>query len=319
MPTSSASSADVVAWKPDVELGAGFVQTILRFEPDYDGDVTATLVRNDPLVNGAAGAVLYLHGFIDYFFQRHVADEFTRRRYNYYALDLRKYGRSLSTIHPNFCKQISEYFPEISSAIEIILGEGSNQIVLKAHSTGALPALLYAKEGSHGDRVSRIILNSPFLDFKEPAAQTRLAAWIGGFLPFAKKGNPVNRWYGKSLHVSGKGEWTFNTALKPLDGFPAYYGWVRAVVEAHDRVRAGLHLSQPVLVLHSDRSLDGSTWKEEFHRADLILDVEDIKSLSSRLGPRVDRREIAGAKHDVMLSQADVLPNAVVAIFDWLR
>jgi alpha-beta hydrolase superfamily lysophospholipase len=309
----------VSRWEPDTELGSGFVQMTLHFEPDYDGPVTATLIRNDPFIDDATGTVLYLHGFIDYFFQRHVAIEFTRRKYNYYALDLRKYGRSLSTIHPNFCKEIAEYFPEISAAFEIIENEGSQAVILMAHSTGALAALLYAKEGRYHDRVSRIILNSPFLDFKEPAMQTRLAAWIGGFLPFAKKTDPVNRWYGRSLHVSCKGEWTFNTTLKPLDGFVAYYGWVRAVVRAHDRIRAGLGVAQPILVLHSDKSLDGSKWTDEFHRADLVLDVEDIKSRSPRLGARVECREVPGAKHDVLLSQPDVLPKAFGAIFDWLR
>ena len=82
-------------WVCDPELGERFVQTSLRFPPDYDGEVTATLVRNEPLVSRAKGAVLYLHGFIDYFFQSHLADAFNGAGYNFYALDLRKHGRSL--------------------------------------------------------------------------------------------------------------------------------------------------------------------------------------------------------------------------------
>src|SRR5699024_9235114 len=39
-------------------------------------------------------AVLYVHGFTDYFFQRDLADFFTRHGYAFYALDLRKCGRS---------------------------------------------------------------------------------------------------------------------------------------------------------------------------------------------------------------------------------
>src|SRR5687768_3536362 len=81
-------------WVRDPELGDGFVQTTMRFLPDYDGEVIATLVRNEPLVSQAKGAVLYLHGFIDYFFQRHVAEAFNGAGYDFYALDLRKYGRS---------------------------------------------------------------------------------------------------------------------------------------------------------------------------------------------------------------------------------
>ena len=56
--------------------------------------MVATLVR----LRAAAPtrrAVLYLHGFVDYFFQTHLAEFFTERGYDFYALDLRKYGRSL--------------------------------------------------------------------------------------------------------------------------------------------------------------------------------------------------------------------------------
>ena len=40
-------------------------------------------------------AVLHVHGFADYFFQTVAADCWVERGYDFYALDLRKYGRSL--------------------------------------------------------------------------------------------------------------------------------------------------------------------------------------------------------------------------------
>lgn len=307
-----------VRWTPDTELPS-FVQTTLHLLPDYDGEVTATLVRNEPLVGRGAVAVLYLHGFIDYFFQDHVARAFNARGYDFYALDVRKYGRSLSERHPNFCKDFDEYFPEITAALEIMEAEGRRTVTLLAHSTGALSGALYAKEGRHRDRITRLIFNSPFLDFKEPKWKTRPGALFGAMFPFARKSNPVNRWYGKSLHASAKGEWHFNTRMKPLDGFDAFFGWIRAVVKAHERIADGLALPQPILVLHSDRSLDGDDWREEFHRADLILGVDDMIRLGPTLGPRVTMVEIAGGKHDLTLSQPDVVPKVFDAIFGWLE
>ena len=307
----------VPRWTPDTEL-SGYVQSTLRLPPDYDGEVTATIVRNDPLVSSPAGAVLYIHGFIDYFFQDHVARAFNARGYDFYALDLRKYGRSLSTRHPNFCKNFDEYFPEISAALQIMEAEGHARVVLFAHSTGALPAALYAREGTHKARIARLIFNSPFLDFKEPKWKTRPAALVGSWFPFVRKSNPVNRWYGPSLHSSAKGEWTFNLRLKPLEGFDAFLGWVHASAKAHDRVARGLGLPQPILVLHSDRSLDGDRWSDQFHRADLILNVDDIARLSPRLGNQVDAVPIAGGKHDLTLSQRDVIPRVFQVMFDWL-
>ena len=57
-------------------------------------------------------AVLYLHGFVDYFFQTHLAEFFTDRGFDFYALDLRKYGRSLLPHQtPNFCARPRRLLP----------------------------------------------------------------------------------------------------------------------------------------------------------------------------------------------------------------
>jgi hypothetical protein len=49
-------------WVKD-DLGERFVKAALHFRDDYDGRVTATVVRNRSLVSQPSGAVLYLHGF----------------------------------------------------------------------------------------------------------------------------------------------------------------------------------------------------------------------------------------------------------------
>src|SRR3954470_24397879 len=126
------------AWRPDALL-PGFEALELQFPPDYDGPVCATLVR---LPGGEArrGAVLYVHGFIDYFFQRHMAERFAAEGYAFYALDLRKYGRSLRPHqHPNFCKNIAECYGDISAALGII----GTHVLLAGHSTGGLVTALY--------------------------------------------------------------------------------------------------------------------------------------------------------------------------------
>ena len=59
------------AWAPDV-LGAGFEQRTVELEPDDEGDVVVTVVRHVPPTDEPlrpARAVLYLHGWSDYFFQ----------------------------------------------------------------------------------------------------------------------------------------------------------------------------------------------------------------------------------------------------------
>ena len=288
-------------WPEDPELGSGFGYKTLSFADDYDGPVTATLVRTEPSLGTSKPAILYLHGFIDYFFQKHVARRFNEAEHNFYALDLRKYGRSLNgATHPNICLSFEEYFEEITRALEIIVGEGHTSVMLMAHSTGALPAALYAKDRDKNRFITRIIFNSPFLAM--PRSGTGVLAWLGQWLPFWKTDNRINTWYVQSLRKGYKGEWEFNLAFKPLTGFPAYYGWIRSVVLAQRRIEEGLGLEQPVLVMHSDKSADDKEWSERLHRADLVLKVDDIKRLGPSLGPGVVMKEIPDGKHDLTLS-----------------
>ncbi len=310
MPSSS--------WPTDPELGSGFGYQTFSFEDDYDGPVTATLVRNEPLLKRGKPAILYLHGFIDYFFQKHVACRFNEAEHDFYALDLRKYGRSLNRAkYPNICLAFEEYFPEITKAVEIIADESQSSVVLLAHSTGALAGALYAKDGSKRAFITRIILNSPFLAIPQGAVYAAIGAWIGKRWPFRDTDNRINKWYAKSLHRDYKGEWDFNTAFKPIEGFPAYYGWIRAVVLVQKRIEDGFGLQQPVLVMHSDKSANDKEWSDKLHRADLVLKVEDIKKLGPRLGNRVVMKEISDGKHDLTLSLEEPRELCLKTMVEW--
>src|SRR5690349_18934674 len=92
-------------------LGAPYQRRVIDLGTDDEGPVVATLVsRAAPTPTHRA--VLYVHGYVDYFFQEHLADFYGSRGFDFYALDLRKYGRSLMPYQtPNFVRSISEYFP----------------------------------------------------------------------------------------------------------------------------------------------------------------------------------------------------------------
>ncbi|MBK7822873.1 MAG: hypothetical protein IPJ61_17895 [Tessaracoccus sp.] len=78
-------------WSPDTELD-GYEQLVflLPEEPTYalepENSLVATLVRHD--APRYPSALLYLHGWKDYFFQTHLADEIDGPGYDFYALDL---------------------------------------------------------------------------------------------------------------------------------------------------------------------------------------------------------------------------------------
>lgn len=289
-------------WRPDPLL-EGFEAKTFDFAPDYDGAVAATLVRLRA-GNAPRGAVLYVHGFVDYFFQRHMALRFAQEGYAFYALDLRKHGRSLlAHQHPCFCKRIEEYYPEITRALEEI----GQPALLAGHSTGGLVCSLYAAEGEHRDRLRALWLNSPFFEFNSLTTsrlQTRFAAALGRVFPFLNNPRALSSGYVKSLHRSFGGEWDFDLRLKPVQGFPAYFGWLAAIADAHARAHAGLGLQLPVLSMHSDE-------------ADIVLDWRDIARWSRTLGPQVSVLAFPGGLHDLVLSRAPVREEVFRQLFSW--
>jgi len=306
------------AWAPDAAL-PGFEAATLELPDDQEGPVVATLVRLR--APGAGRAVLYIHGFIDYFFQAHMAERYVAAGYDFYALDLRKHGRSLRPHQrPNFCRDLAEYFPEIDAALDVVAAEtGGAPLLLNGHSTGGLLAALYAHAGARREHIAALFLNSPFFAFNKPAPLLRAVpavARLGARLPYLRV-DTLTPLYAQSVHRSHRGEWEFDLAWKPLAGFPVLAGWVRAVHLAQRRVAAGLAIERPVLVMHAARSLLAARWSEEFMRVDTVLNIADMRRLAPRLGPDVTVVAIEGGMHDLMLSAAPAREQVFAELFAW--
>jgi len=308
-------------YQPDV-LGPDFEQRVLPQPADYEGAVQSTLVRQRA-VGPAPKAVLYIHGFNDYFFQREMALRYQQHGYQFYALDLRKYGRSwLPHQRPNNVRDLREYYADIDAALAVMQAEGHPTVLLSAHSTGGLIAALYAQEGVNRAAVSALFLNSPFLALAQGWAGQHLglplAAAVGRFAPGLKIPGTLPSHYGASLHRQHRGEWDYYLPWKPLAVFPITTGWLRAIHAGHRRVRRGLAIAVPVLVLHAERTVQGHGWSDEYFRADGVLNVRNIRALAPRLGPRVTVRAIAGGMHDLVLSRRPVRERVYQELFAWL-
>jgi alpha-beta hydrolase superfamily lysophospholipase len=290
------------AWQPD-RLLEGFEALEQRMPDDYDGAVVATLVRL-PAKSAPRGAVLYVHGFSDYFFQRHMAERFAAEGYVFYALDCRKHGRSLRAHqHPCFCKQVHEYFADLDWALREI-GE---PVLLCGHSTGGLVCALYAHAGMARPQVRALWLNSPFFEFKQPPKrrwQLVIAGWLGSFAPFLSGKGGLRPEYVESLHRDWRGEWVFDLTLKPHPGFPIFCGWIRAIRKAQARLQAGLDISCPVLVMHSNE-------------ADINLDWHHMTRWGPGLGARVTLAAFPGGLHDLVLSPREIRDAVFDQLFAW--
>ncbi|REE95741.1 alpha/beta hydrolase [Thermomonospora umbrina] len=305
-------------------LGPGYEAIVLPMGEDSEGEVVATLVRRratDP----SRRAVLYVHGFVDYFFQKHLADFYVDLGFDFYALDLRKYGRSLlSHQTPNYVESLTEYFAEIDEAVRIIReDDGHDVLLVNAHSTGGLTTALWADRVKGRGLVDGLFLNSPFLDINEPAplriAGDVLARALRGVRPKAKLPAPTSGRYARSLHRDHEGEWEFDLRWKPPTGFGVRAAWLAAIRRGQARLRAGLAIDVPVLVMASTQSVRRRPGVADLSNADAVLDVEHMARWAPRLGPHVTLVRIDGGLHDLVLSAKRARDQVFGELERWIR
>src|SRR4051794_30353187 len=146
-------------------LGEPYYTEPIDLQDDDEGEVVATLVSREA-GRPTGRAVLHVHGFADYFFQRPMADYWVERGYDFYAIDLRKYGRSIRDHHTaNFVTDLADYYTEIDEAYRrVVERDGHDHVVVSAHSTGGLITALWAHDRQ--PRLAGLVLNSPWLDLQ---------------------------------------------------------------------------------------------------------------------------------------------------------
>ena len=289
----------------------GFNIQKLKLADDYQGKVEATLISRKASKQSQK-AILYIHGFVDYFFQNNLADWANNIDINFYAIDLRKYGRSLLPHQmPNMARSMSEYFEEIDMAIDIIKNKDKNNfLILMGHSTGGLISSLYANLHRSDNSIDALILNSPFFDMNKPTWFKKTAlpvtAFIGKNFPNISSPEGLKEGYAKSLHKDFKGEWDFNLDYKPILGYKINLGWVAAIHYAQQELQKGLDITCPVLVMYSSKSVTPGNYHHSMHTADSVLDAEDISKYADVIGKNVTKVEIIDGMHDLILSKKDV-------------
>lgn len=288
--------------RPDV-LGGGWVARTLPLAPEAGEEVVATLVSRGAAPH-SRHAVLYVHGYCDYFFQTHLAERWEALGFTFHALDLRRYGRSLRPHQtPNFCTDLAVYDEELDAACRIIREAGCDRLVVTGHSTGGLVTALWANR--RRGMVDAMVMNSPWLELagnrllRGPV--TAALDVVGAIAPMMVVSG-LGPHYGRSIHRSGGGEWDYDLDWKPIDGFPVRAGWFRAIRRGHAELAAGLSIDAPVLVCCSTESGPNDRWHDAIMRTDSVLDVEQIAARAPRLGPDVTVERIEGGIHDLALS-----------------
>ncbi|WGW11129.1 alpha/beta hydrolase [Saxibacter everestensis] len=332
-------------WQPDI-LGTGFEQLALPLDDDSQGSVVATLIRYRPssqsatAPNAAANGttrlasqdqpnapaaktnVLYVHGWSDYFFQTELAQFWHHAGANFYALDLRKYGRSLGPHQtPGYITSLTTYDEDIEAALKVIQTENpESRLILNGHSTGGLTLSLWANR--HPGVADGLVLNSPWLEFQWKS-RARMA--ISPFVNLSAKtrpGSPIPivmpDFYARTVSFANEGLLEYNVDWRPSRGFAIYPAWLNAIFTAHSQVAEGLRIDCPALVLLSSKSLLHARWSEDMNESDVALDVDVVAHRALSLGETVTVSRVPGAVHDIVLSPKSVRERGFAEITRWL-
>jgi alpha-beta hydrolase superfamily lysophospholipase len=304
-------------------LGPDYQQLVLEFPDDYEGKVVATLVRKKTS-QATTKAILYIHGFIDYFFQTEMADQFNQQGFDFYALDLRKYGRSrLGHQQLYNVRDLSEYDAEINKALEIIQAEGHDAVLLSGHSTGGLICTLFAAHHPQHSLIKGLWANSPFYDFNMSEFEKNKAlpqlSKLGRLLPNLTIPSGLNKWYVPSLHCHYHGEWNFNLEWKQPSYKMVKLSFVRAIYEAQKEIHAGVTLTIPTLVMHSHQTTNPKKWGIEAQTSDVILNVHDIQKYAEKMIGDISIQTIENGLHDLVLSAPKVREQVYQNLFAWIK
>ncbi|PXA79082.1 alpha/beta hydrolase [Auritidibacter sp. NML120779] len=322
-------------WEPDIMRG--FQRLSLPLGYDDQGPVSATLVRRAPAdvdwslpVPGRNCSaepdtipVLSVHGWSDYFFNADEAEAFEQAGYRFYALDLRKYGRSLRRYQtPGFIDSLSNYDDEIRAGLAVLdrLHPGQ-QPVLLGHSTGALTLSLWAQR--HPGRIRALIMNSPWLELQGNSWVRGMAQAVveplSKISPNSMVNLPHTDSYWQSLSAQAHGEWNLHPLWRPRYSFRVPRTWLIAVLTGHRLVASGLEIREPILVLTSRATKFTMKYQPEVQRADAVIDVKVTADRAAHLGRTMTLVKITDALHDVFASAPEVRREALTVATTWLE
>ncbi|MCE4027401.1 alpha/beta hydrolase [Microbacterium sp. Au-Mic1] len=323
-------------WTPDV-LGDEFEQLTLPLGSDDEGEIVATLVRALPQHSAwrrlfgdgrqlADTDVLYVHGWSDYFFQKRLARFWTGRGARFFALDLRKYGRSLREYQtPGYIGDLVDYDKDIAAALAA-MQEGSGavgrRLVLLGHSTGGLILSLWAAR--HPGVASAVILNSPWLEFQlsrfTRETITPLVGLRAKYRPLDRAPQVDLGYYTRAQQEAADptDPMEVNLDWRPAQTMAVHAGWLHAILGGHAAIAAGIAIGVPVCVLLSARSAVPTAWSDDLTRADSVLVVDDIARAALKIGPSVTIERIDGALHDVFLSRHEAREEAYARLGYWV-
>lgn len=312
------------SWHADIL--PGYEARYVNQGESFDGPCRSTIIRK-MAEKASKKAYLYIHGFNDYFFQSEMGQIFNDSGYNFYAVDLRRYGRSREPWqYPFNIRHQHEYFDDIDSALVQIRRDGNTDITLSGHSTGGLTVLYMAAMRGARIGVDRVVTDSPFLEWNFSPVMRNVGAPVIEALGYIFKNSKIKQGhcdgYAYSLLKQYHGQWEYNTDWKMVYSPPVTFSWVGSINHAQSELMKKKHcITVPILIMHSSRKIDGCQWTPEFQTGDAVLDPAMIQKRGKELGNPSKRVvcTIDSGLHDLILSEPAARRAAYDSIFKFIR
>ena len=326
----------------------------IDLHPDEEGPVATTVVvhvpEDDPAMGGPGRPLrqhpdfvfLAIHGWNDYFYQVELARAVSAAGGRFYAVDLRKYGRSLREGQTfGFIRDLASYDEEIHACTDLVYEEhrGRLPLVIYGHSTGGLVAALWADR--HPGALRALVLNSAWLSLQgseivrtvgDPVLRTLalrdprmsiLDGWVDPARAFSitdgwdpeRDGELPDPSWADDPYATG---WDINPAWSIKPSAPVRVGWLQAVMEGHNRVAQGLDIRCPVLSMGAATTRLGVMWMPESRSADTIIDADATARRAVMLGKLVTIARFPGGVHDLTLSEPPVREQVFSALRRWM-
>lgn len=314
------------AWHPDIL--PGYEARFVNQGEQFDGPCRSTIVRLRADRKSHRG-LLYIHGFNDYFFQAEMGQRFVDSGYHFYAVDLRRYGRSREPWqYPFNIRDLRKYYDDIDSAVCQMRRDGITDITLCGHSTGGLTVTAYAVDKSDRIPVDRVITDSPFYAWNFNSTYRHLLIPTIRNLSTLIKNVKVPQGhcdgYAYSLLKEYDGEWTYDTDWKMIYSPPVTFSWIGQIQSTQNKVKKHAdRLRVPLLVMHSSRKVDGCNFTPDFRYGDAVLDPAMIRQVAEKIrkdspGP-VEICTVDSGLHDLILSHLPYRDRAYDAMFRFIR
>jgi len=271
-------------------------------------------------------AILYVHGYTDYFHQTEQAEFFQQLGLDFYAVDLHGYGRSIRPFQNDHNKNnFTNYFADLDICLQTMAHRGVQSCIILGHSTGGLIVSRYLSEAYQKDKLGLniigLILNSPFFSLPMPIHQERWRLPLYRFISRSLSGISLpakkNTLYAQSIHHSLNGEWPYRLDWKPSQGSPLSFSWLNQIMQEQ---KACLQSSCdiPTLLCRSSQSTYRKHTLAEIQQGDAVLDVDSMEIKAKSIFTQLDIVIINKGFHDLALSPSEVRNDYYKKIQSWL-